>query len=71
MEIKIKFCLDRYNPLDIIDWVESGILTLDEVVESKVVYSKFSDVLEKYIHAKLDERFAASRAAEQPTIITE
>ena len=39
----------RYSPHQIIDLIEQGVITVEEVVASKVAYSFFTNILHDYI----------------------
>lgn len=55
MEIVCQINLDRYSPHQIIEMCEQGIVTLNEVIESKRAFSCFTDMLHDYIQAKTHE----------------
>ena len=56
IECKIDFTI--YSPYEIIDLHQQGLVSLQEIVDSKVAFTFFTDILHDYIRSegKFDEK---------------
>ena len=53
--MKFKINLDHYYPSEIIELHKGGLITLQEIIDSKVAYDHFGSELTQYIkQTKLD-----------------
>ena len=50
MEIKAKMCLIRYSPQQVIELIKDGIVTTQEVIDSGVEHSFFTNILSDYLY---------------------
>lgn len=50
--LKVEINLDRYSPNEIIDLCEQGIITVQEIIDSKRASSEFGNDLKNYIAKK-------------------
>ena len=55
MNVVTSICLDKYSPYQIIQFVEDGIVTVDEVIASGVSFRCFSNVLSDFLYEKSKE----------------
>lgn len=61
MSVKVKLNLHKLNPVDIIELHQKGIISLNEIKETKVAFACFTDMLHDYIKQEeevIDETIA-------------
>lgn len=67
MSVKWKPDLDLYTPADIVEWHRQGVLTLEEIIDSRRHLTEFGTTLKDYI-AECTSARNASRLYLEETI---
>ncbi len=55
--VKLQLNLDRYMPLEIIDFHQNGLVTMDEIIASGRQNTEFGSVLKNYIQEHVDAEY--------------
>lgn len=69
MSIQVELSLATYSQEEIIEFIENGVVSLDEVVESGVAHTFFTNSLLEYIRQALKKQELNELDEQEPTII--